>query len=97
MNNFMCRATGITLLYLASTLSAQTQGAAGEPPLRGQALVKAVIALARDGEAMFPEVGNVEAIQVDFRYDIDSKCTVLERDEFRAQQRKRVAELRNQL
>ena len=75
MNNFMCRATGIKLLCLASTLSALTQGAAGEPPLRGQALVKAVIGLARDGESLIAEMQKLDG-NVDSAIIVGATCTM---------------------
>lgn len=97
MNNFMCRATGITLLCLASTLSAQTQGSTAEPPLRGTALVKAVIALARDGEALYAEVDKFQQVDAVPTNEIESRCTADKRDEWLAKMRKGIAELRGKL
>ena len=96
MNNFMCRATGITLLCLASTLSALTQGAAGEPPLRGQALVKAVIGLARDGEALIAEMQKLDG-NVDSAIIVGATCTMKKRDDWLAEERKGLAVMRSQV
>lgn len=96
MNNFMCRATGITLLCLASTLSAQTQGSTAEPPLRGQALVKAVIALAKDGEALLAEVQKLEGTP-DTAIIMGATCTFKKRDDWLAEERKGLAVIKGQL
>jgi len=93
MNNFMCRATGITLLCLASTLSAQTQGSAA-PALRGQALVKAVIALARDAEGLGADLEKLPA-DSEIAAQTEAKCTFKKSGDWLASEQQAVSRLRN--
>ena len=64
--------------------------------MRGQALVRAVIGLARDGEALIAETQKLDG-NVDSAIIVGATCKMKKRDDWLAEERKGLAVMRSQV